>query len=485
MKIAFITPEAYPFVKTGGLADVSYSLPRALARKGHDVLLVLPRYYRVDKQKFSLKLIPGPLGVPLGTGEKWAGIYRSQYLPDVSAIFIEHDNYFGRDGLYDDGYQAYGDNGERFAFFCRASLQALVTLGFKPDIIHCNDWQTALVPVYLRIHYANEPFFRNAASVMTVHNVGYQGVFPAEMMECAMIGREHFHPGELEFFGQMNFLKGGIVFADAVTTVSRRYAREIQTPEFGYDLAGVFASLGGRLYGITNGVDYEKWDPQNDPRIPANFSAKKLAGKKTCKQHLQSRFGMEESDKLPVIGTISRLTYQKGIDVLAESLFILMKEKACQFVIVGSGDAHIMWRFEELKRTYPGRVGIFWGYDEELAHLVESGSDIYAMPSRYEPCGLNQMYSLRYGAVPVVRATGGLDDTIVDWFADHEKGTGFKFHELSAGILAETFVRVFDVYRDAQEWKKIVRRGMEVYYSWDESAAEYELMYEKLRGGRA
>lgn len=483
MKIAFITPEAYPFVKTGGLADVSFSLPRALARRGHEVLLVLPRYYRVDKQKFFLKLIPKPLGVPLGSGEKWAGIYRSEYLSDVEAIFIEHDNFFGRDGLYDDGYHAYGDNGERFAFFCRAVLQALPAIGFRPEIIHCNDWQSALVPVYLRTHYAHEPFYRTTSSVMTVHNVGYQGVFPVEMMECAAIGREHFHPGALEFYGQMNFLKGGIVFADAVTTVSRRYAREIQSAEFGYDLAGVFASLGSRLYGITNGVDYEKWDPQNDPRIPANYSSKKISGKKTCKRYLQNRFGLEESNTVPVIGTISRLTYQKGIDVLAESLFILMKEKLCQFVIVGSGDSHIMWRFEELKRTFPGRVGIYWGYDEDLAHLVESGSDIYVMPSRYEPCGLNQMYSLRYGAVPVVRATGGLDDTVVDWFTDHERGNGFKFFELSPGVLSETLQRVFEVYHHDEEWKKIVRRGMEVYYSWDQAAEEYELIYQKLSAG--
>lgn len=481
MKIAFVTPEAFPFAKTGGLADVSYSLPRALARRGHDVILILPRYYRVDKNRFGLKLMPLPLGVPMGNGEKWAGIYRSEYLSEVVAIFIEHDNFFGRDGLYDDGYNAYADNGERFAFFCRAVLQALKAINFKPDIIHCNDWQTALVPVYLRTHYARDEFYKNTSSVMAVHNVGYQGVFPADMMNCAMIGWEHFHPGALEFYGQMNYLKGGIVFSDAVITVSKKYAQEIQQHEFGYDLAGVFASLGGRLYGITNGVDYEKWDPSTDPRIPQNFSAKRLTGKMTCKRYLQNRFNLEEIPNIPLIGTISRLTYQKGMDVLVEALFILMRKHPCQFVILGSGEEHIIWRFEELRRMFPERVGLFWGYNEDLAHLIEAGADIYAMPSRYEPCGLNQMYSLRYGAVPVVRATGGLDDTIVDWFSHPDSGTGFKFYDLSPGVLAEVFLRVFDVYKNKEEWKKIVQRGMSVYYSWDDSAKEYEEVYLKLQ----
>ncbi|HPA70818.1 MAG TPA: glycogen synthase [Spirochaetota bacterium] len=484
MRIAFITPEAYPFVKTGGLADVAHSLPRAMARLGHDVRLVIPRYYRVDKERFGLKLVPPPLGVPLGSGEKWAAVYESRFVAEVPAYFIEHDNFFGRDGLYDDGYGAYADNGERFAFFCRAALQALKALDFRPDIIHCNDWQTGLAPVYLRTAYARDAFFRGAASVITVHNVGYQGVFPDSMMECALLGREHFHSGALEYFGQVNFLKGGLVFSDAVTTVSRRYAGEIQTPEFGYNLAGVFASLGGRLYGITNGVDYGKWEPSTDARIPARYSADELAGKIKCRKALQRRFNLPAQGKDPIVGTVSRLTYQKGMDVLAEALFLLMRDRKFQFVLLGSGEDGIIRRFEELRRAFPDRVGLFWGYDEELAHLVEAGIDIYAMPSRYEPCGLNQMYSLRYGSVPVVRATGGLDDTVMDEFAFPGKGTGFKFSELTPAVLADTFSKVFRAFRDKAAWGDIVRRGMAVHYSWDDAAREYGKVYGAVLAGR-
>ncbi len=481
MRIAFVTPEAFPFVKTGGLADVSHSLPLALARRGHDVRLFLPRYYRVDKERFGLRLLQGPLCVHLGTGEKWAALFESRFMDGITAYFLEHDNYFGRDGLYDDGYSAYADNGERFAFFCRGVLQAMRDLDFSPDIIHCNDWQTGLVPVYLRTHFANDPFFRGSSSLITVHNVGYQGVFPAEMMECALLGREHFHAGALEYYGQMNFLKGGLVFADAVTTVSRRYAGEIQTPEFGYNLAGVFASLGRRLYGITNGVDYGTWDPADDPRIPAVYDVDDLSGKRKCRRFLQRRFGMKEDGKAPLMGAVSRLTYQKGMDVLVEALFTVMRETSGQFVLLGSGEEGIIRRFEDLRRTFPDRVGLFWGYDEELAHLIEAGCDIYTMPSRYEPCGLNQMYSLRYGAVPVVRATGGLDDTVTDYFTDPGSGTGFKFIDLTVQALSETLLRVFAVRRKKVEWEGIMRRGMAVHYSWDDAAGRYEKVYGELK----
>ena len=300
------------------------------------------------------------------------------------------------------------------------------------------------------------------------------------MMECALLGREHFHSGALEYFGQVNFLKGGLVFSDAVTTVSRTYASEIQRPEFGYNLAGVFASLGGRLYGITNGVEYEKWEPSTDPRIPARYSAENLKGKRACRKALQLRFNLPADGKVPLLGTVSRLTFQKGMDVLAEALFLLARDHRFQFVLLGSGEEGIIRRFEDLRRAFPDRVGLFWGYDEELAHLVEAGTDIYAMPSRYEPCGLNQMYSLRYGSVPVVRATGGLDDTVTDAFAHPESGTGFKFTELNSQVLADTLARVFAMRRDKKAWEELVRRGMAVHYSWDDAAAEYGKVYRAI-----
>ncbi len=314
-------------------------------------------------------------------------------------------------------------------------------------------------------------FFEGPALLLTVHNVGYQGVFPREMMECAGLPWDLFNVNALEYYGQVNFLKGGLLFSDAVTTVSRTYSREIQHPDFGYNLAGVFASLGRRLYGITNGVDYDKWDPASDRTLPARYSADDLSGKRKCRKALQHSFILPENSKVPMVGTISRLTHQKGMDVLADSLFILMRKMPFQFVILGSGENGIMGKFEDLRRAFPDRVGIFWGYDEEMAHLVEAGIDIFIMPSRYEPCGLNQMYSMLYGSVPLVRATGGLDDTVVDYFSNPADGTGFKFSELNPDVLADTLGNVFAVYDRKKEWAEIQRRGMAVRRSWDDAAA--------------
>jgi len=288
MKIAFAASEAYPFVKTGGLADVAYSLPKALAKKGHDVRLFIPRYYKVDKDKFKLKQLEKPLGVPFGYDEKWAAIYESGHLPAIKTYFIEHDDFFNRDGLYDDGYNEYPDNAERFAFFSRAILQALKALDFKPDIIHCNDWQTGLIPVFLKTHYLNDPFYKNTGNILTIHNVGYQGVFHKYNFICTQLGREYFNTEGLEYYDEINYLKGGILFADAVTTVSKKYAIEIQDEEYGYKLAPIFRKIKKKLYGITNGVDYDKWNPATDRLINKNFSVEDLSGKVKCKTDLQN-----------------------------------------------------------------------------------------------------------------------------------------------------------------------------------------------------
>lgn len=482
MKIAFVASEAYPFVKTGGLADVSYSLPRELARRGHDVRLFLPRYYRIDKRNFRLALVHAPLGVPLGFGEKWAALYESPHAHPVQTYFIEHDAYFGRDGLYDDGYSAYADNPERFTFFCRAVFQAMKTLEFRPDIIHCNDWQTGLVPVYRKTHYAGDPDFAGAATVMTVHNVGYQGVFHKDNLFWTQLGWDLFTVDGLEYYDQINFLKGGILLADAVTTVSRRYAQEIQSEEFGYNLAPEFRKIRERLHGITNGVDYEKWNPATDPRIPKTYSASSIAGKTECKLHLQHRMGITVDRGIPLMGIISRLTYQKGTDVLAESLFTAMRTDPFQFVVLGSGDEGTIQKFEHLRATFPGRVGLYWGHDEDLAHMVEAGIDLFIMPSRYEPCGLNQMYSLKYGSVPIVRATGGLDDTVEDWDEAHATGTGFKFAELTHESVCAAISRAIAVYWNAAAWKKLQQNAMKFSYSWGDAVIEYERLYSSLAG---
>ncbi len=481
MKIAFITSEAYPFAKTGGLADVSNALPAALARRGHDVRIFMPRYYVVDRERFGLSIVGGPLGVPLGDGEKWAAILESRHIPGITAYFIEHDFYFGRDGLYDDGHAAYTDNAERFIFFCHGAMRALRDLGFAPDILHCNDWQTGLLPVYLKTLYGEDPFFKKSAAVMTVHNAGYQGVFPTELYHLTRLDWRHYNDGGLEFFNQMNFLKGGLLFADAVTTVSRKYAEELQTPEFGYDLADTFGRISGRLYGITNGVDYAKWNPETDTFLPARYSPDMMDGKRVCREELQRRMGLKIDPAAPLAGSISRVTHQKGMDVLADSLGALLADVNLQFVLLGQGEDWIFHKFEVLRRLFPGRVGIFRGYDEPLSHLVEAGLDIYLMPSRYEPCGLNQMYSMKYGAIPVVRATGGLDDTVSEWDERSLSGNGFKFGDLTQKALYEKIRYVIRHFDNRRAWDSLRKNAMEFSRSWADAALEYERLYESLR----
>lgn len=460
---------------------MSSSLPRALGARGHEVRLFMPRYYVVDRTRFGLKPVNGPLGVPMGNGEKWGALFESRYLPEITSCFIEYERYYGRDGLYDDGCYAYADNAERFVFFCRAVLQALKTLGDPPDIIHCNDWQTALIPVYLKTLYAKDPFFAHTASVLTVHNAGYQGVFPGETLGLTQIGAEVFNIDGLEYFGQVNFLKGGLLSADAVTTVSPKHAVELQTPEFGYHLAGVFRGIGRRLYGILNGIDEEKWDPARDAYIPCRYSIQKPEGKSACKSALQRRLGLTVDPEPPLLGAISRVTYQKGMDVLIETLFHLMSDERFQFAILGAGDEGIIKKFEHLKRMFPERVGLYWGYDEKLAHLMEAGLDIYLMPSRYEPCGLNQMYSLRYGTIPVVRATGGLDDSVTEWNERSLEGNGFKFVELNNEELYNTIRRVLKVYSSKKHWERLRGNAMGFTYGWNTAVQEYEKVYSAVR----
>jgi starch synthase len=477
MKIAFITSEAEPFAKTGGLGDVSRALPAALALRGHDVRIIMPRYYGIDKVRFGLRQIHSNLRVPMGFDERWAAIYESSLIPGVNTYFIEHENYFGRDGLYDNGYNAFGDNAERFIFFSRSVMEAMKALNFKPDIIHCNDWQAALVPVYRKTIYSNDPFFKDSATVMTIHNVGYQGVFHKDNIFWTQLGWDIFNVNGLEFYDQVNFLKGGILFADAVTTVSRKYADELQSPDFGYNLADVFRRISGRLYGIMNGIDLERWDPSKDDALPSRYSVNNLGGKQKCRLELQRRMNISSGPDTPLLGTITRITYQKGMDVLAETLERIIDKINFQFVILGSGEEWIIKWFEHLRSKYPDRIGLFWGYDDRLSHLIEAGIDIFLMPSRYEPCGLNQMYSLRYGSIPIVRATGGLDDTIEDWNDKSMSGNGFKFSELNSDVLGESIGRAISAWHDRDRWKLIMQNAMKFHRSWSAAVLEYEEIY--------
>jgi starch synthase len=475
--IVFAASEALPFVKTGGLADVVYALSRELVSFGHELHLFLPRYYKIDKTKWKCRLTGGPLGVPIGNGERWASLYECDGIPGVKTHFIEHDDFFGRDGLYDDGYSAFGDNADRFTFYCRAVMQACLSLNISPDILHCNDWQTGLIPIYAKTLYKLFPNFAHTKSVMTIHNIGYQGVFNKEAIALTQLGWEAYNEDCLQFYQSINFLKGGLLWADAITTVSKTYAREIQTSEYGYDLAGVLHRRREQLFGITNGVDYGSWDPAHDEHLPVTYTPSRMRGKLLCKEHLQNEMKLRVNPDVPLMATITRVTHQKGIDILVRAIESLILKLDFQFVLLGSGDSAILDKLDELKREYPDRIALSRGYNEPLAHRIEAGADIYLMPSRYEPCGLNQMYSLRYGTIPVVRATGGLDDTVDEWDAKGGEGTGFKFRDATIESLAGAILKANALYREKESWETIRRNAMHVRLDWREAVAAYEQVY--------
>jgi starch synthase len=483
LKIAFASSEAVPFVKTGGLADVTHALTRNLAAEGHDVRLFIPRYYAVDRTRFDCRVVDGPLGVPIGNGERWAALYISDVIPGVKTYLIEHDAFFGRDGVYDDGYNAYADNAERFTFYCRAVMQACLAINFSPDIIHCNDWQTGLIPIYAKTLYKNSKHFAKTKSVMTIHNLGYQGVFSCNDIDLTQLGREALNEDCLKFNESINFLKGGILWADGITTVSRRYAEEIKTPGFGNGLSDILKKRSEQLSGITNGVDYEHWDPMHDHTIPVQYGISKMRGKLICKEYLQNEMKLKVNPEIPLLATISRITYQKGIDQLLASIESLRVRHDFQFVLLGSGDAAILDRYESLCKEFPSRFALYRGYDDRLAHRIEAGADIYCMPSRYEPCGLNQMYSQRYGTIPVVRATGGLDDTVEEWNPLTKEGTGFKFGELSVGNLNNAIESAIALFHKKEDWEIIRRNAMKFRKEWIDAVREYERVYETLIHG--
>jgi starch synthase len=477
MKILFASSEAVPFAKTGGLADVSGALPRALAQMGHEVFLILPKYRQVDEKHLNLIKTGISLKVPISQKVEMGEVYSTDPAPQFHVLLIRKDAYYDRDQLYGTPNGDFEDNAERFTFFSRSILEAALALEFIPDIIHCNDWQTGLTPVYLKTLYRNVAALKRTGSVFTIHNIGYQGLFWHYDLHLTNLGWEFFTPQALEFYGKLNFLKGGIVFSDAVTTVSRRYMEEIQTPEFGAGLDGVLRDRAGDLYGILNGVDYEEWSPQKDSFIKERYGPEDLQGKRACKAELQREYDLTVTEDIPLIGAISRLDEQKGFDLIAVLMEDLMK-LGLQFVLLGTGKEKYHLLFENLHRKHPKQVGIKIAFDNALAHKIEAGADMFLMPSRYEPCGLNQIYSLKYGTVPIVRATGGLDDTIKDFNPMNEDGNGFKFKDYSAHSLLEAIQRALQVYRERTVWKKLMIRGMSADYSWNQSARAYLKVYQ-------
>lgn len=497
LRVLVAASEVAGFAKTGGLADVAAALPRALARMGNQMAVVMPFYATIRRSKIAVEKTSVVLPIPMGHKVLACRLYRS-LLPnsDVPVYLIEHDPYFDRDnpkeglGLYQQqsgGYRSdYADNAERFVFFSRAVLELVPHLGFTPDIVHANDWQTGLVPVLLAEIYRTQPGYQKIRSVFTIHNIAYQGLFGRPVMNITGLPPWLFNPSQLEYHSFMSFLKGGIVFADAVTTVSPTYAREIQTAEFGYGMEGLLAAVHNKLSGIVNGCDYDEWDPSADPRIAEQYTAKTVFEKKPlCKADLQQRVNLPREPNTPVLGAIARMVWQKGIDLIVSAApgFI---DLGCQLVMLGEGDQEYLNQVQALRDRYPDRVGIYLGFENGLAHAIEAGSDLFLMPSRYEPCGLNQMYSLRYGTPPVVRNTGGLADTVVNATLENladRRATGFSFYDRTASALYETVKWALTLYRERPaDFKQIVQTGMAQNWSWDRSAAAYESLYRKILG---
>ena len=479
MKVLMIASEAAPLAKTGGLADVLGALPPELARRGCDVRLALPLYASVDRAKFDVRLASAaPLGVPIGPGEQWCAVHEARLPGSAVPVYLfEHHRYFSRPTLYQFNGRDYDDNAERFAFLPRAALQWCKALDWVPDVVHAHDWQAALAPMFLKTHYREDPHLAGTASVMSLHNLGYQGNFRKEDLAHGQFGWEHFTPGGLEFHGGINYLKAGILFADKVATVSPTYAWEIATPEGGWGLDPALRTRLGDLVGILNGLDYREWNPAADAALPARFDAADLAGKAVCKAALQQQFGLPVRPEVPIVGVVTRLAYQKGIDVLAAAAPRLA-ELDLQLVVLGDGEVWANFFYGDLPRRYPGKIGVHVGYDDRKAHLVYAGSDLFLMPSRYEPCGLGQLSAKRYGAVPVVRATGGLRDTVAQYDEATGAGDGFRFEDLTPEALANTVGWAVSTWYDRPEhFARLRQRGMADRFDWANAAARYADLY--------
>lgn len=479
LKILFIASECAPYAKTGGLADAVAGLSKALVSAGHDVRVVIPLYSAIDRIRYGI-LPDGDACAHMGEGEEqWVGIHKATLDGVVPIWFVDCERYFGRPGYYDFGGSEYSDNAFRFALFSKAALQICKDRAWTPDVAHIHDWPTGLVPVFLNTWDRILSPLSNTASVLTIHNIGYQGVYHDSVFRYIGIGVEHFHSDRLEDHGRINLLKAGVNYADAITTVSPTHAKEILTSEGAHGLAPYLNYRRRDLFGILNGVDYEHWNPATDKLIPANFTPADLSGKATCKSALQERFGLEQRADVPIFGIVSRFAHQKGFHLLTEALPRIVNTMNLQVVVLGSGDSDTENFFHWLTATHPGRVGSYIGFSNELAHLIEAGSDFFLMPSLYEPCGLNQIYSLKYATLPVVHATGGLDDTVENYDQNTVSGTGFKFWGASASALYDTVGWANATWWDRPKHiAKLRQNAMAKNFSWDDSIPEYEQAYQ-------
>ncbi len=477
LKILFLASEIAPFAKTGGLADVANSLPKALTALGHDVRLVMPCYASIPKNLLGKRL--GTFMVYLG-GNHLSGAVRLSTLPGsrVPVYLIEQGLYFARSGLYQAGGRPYSDNLERFAFFSLSALEGVAQTGWLPDVIHCNDWHTALAPAFLKVSQRVNPACRGIPTVFTIHNLIYQGRFPGAQFYQTGLPERLFTPDYLEYYGDVNVMKAGIAFASRISTVSPQYAEEIQTPEGGWGLDGYLRTRSADISGILNGIDYAEWNPAEDPLIPAHFSRKNLRGKSRCKSALQTDLGLPDKN-VPLFGCVSRLVYEKGIDLLIDSLETLFREEL-QLAVLGTGDSELERRLAEASQRRPELLKVILRYDEALAHQFYAGCDFFLMPSRSEPCGLSQMYSLAYGAIPVVRYTGGLANSVRDATARNltdGKATGVVFREPAVEDFVHAVRRALEIYQDPERRRRLRKAGMAEDFSWERSSREYERLY--------
>jgi starch synthase len=483
MKIAFAASEVYPFAKTGGLADVAGALPIDIAKLGNEVKVFMPKYNFVDDDKYDIKYCwdIGEIPVRVNGTIRFMHLHQAK-LPDsnVEINFIDCPHYFFRGQVYTND----PDEDERFILFSKGVIEVLQRLKWAPDIIHCNDWQTGLLPLFVKDNYKWDRMFEHTAFLFTIHNIGYQGIFSSKSIFAAEIREDLFYPGgPAELNGDVNFMKIGILFSEIINTVSPTYAKEILTPEYGAGLESILQARKSDLYGILNGVDYKTWDPANDKLIPFRYTPDYLSGKIHNKKYLLEHFQIDFDESIPLIGIVSRLVSQKGFDIVGDVISRLMNLEA-QWMVLGSGDSKFEEMFNAIAHNNSDKAAVYIGYNNEISHLVEAASDIFLMPSRYEPCGLNQIYSLKYGTVPVVRKTGGLNDTVQDWHevksaGGEETGTGFTFEDYTGHALYTTLVRAIDTFHNKPVWKKIQKNGMSRVYSWQNAAESYLDLYQK------
>jgi starch synthase len=476
MKILLASSEVHPFSKTGGLADMVGALGKALASAGHEVVIVTPLYRGIRDKFPQLQRENWQFNLPLGNQWFQGGLWSVEWAHGLKVYFVDHPEFFDRAGIYHEKNISYPDNAKRFIFFSKCIVHLARYLPWRADLVHVHDWQAGLVPLLL-MQQRYEGWGNPPPACLTIHNLAYQGVFGPETYDLVNASREFFMPDGAEFFGLLNCLKAGIAFADVITTVSPRYAREITTEEFGCGLDGLLRRRRERLFGILNGVDYGDWNTTNNPHLFKPYSVARLAGKKLNKAGLQKTLGLPVVESIPLFGTISRLAEQKGVDIQLGALAEMLGA-GMQFVLLGSGSPDYERGYHTLARRFPDRVGVCIGYDEKLSHRIEAACDFYLMPSQFEPCGLNQMYSLRYGTIPIVRATGGLDDSVIDYTQDAKLANGIKFHEYSPTALAKAIRKALAIYSHPELFRRYRRNAMKADFSWEKTVDEYVRVYE-------